>query len=147
MLKRSLNPVPTSSSLMRGFPMRCTCAKAPWLIGGCGERRTVVLGRDVVPHKQIVAAVEVADSMVPVFVNIEIGTSIAIEFTAYPDTASDARFVLAASCAALKTGGAKDVLSVSNAPPRSIQNASSVVPAKTLMPPPVSYVPAANSAS
>ena len=67
---------------MSGLPMRCTCAKVPLLTAGSGGRRTVVRGRDVVPHTPMVAAVEVAGSIAPVRVSSEIGTSIAIEFTA-----------------------------------------------------------------
>ena len=70
MLKRSLEPVPISSSLMSGLPMRCTWAKAPELACGSGDRRTVVRGRDVVPHTPIVAAVELAGSIAPVRVSM-----------------------------------------------------------------------------
>jgi hypothetical protein len=82
MLKRFLDPVPMRSSLMRGFPILCTWWNVPELCAGSGDRRTVVRGRDVVAQTPIVAAVEVGASMAPVRVNIWIGTSMAMEFTA-----------------------------------------------------------------
>src|SRR5438309_1887680 len=134
MLNRSLNPVPISSSLMSGLPIRWIWLQEPADSAGSGARRVVSLGLDVVAQTPMVAAVELAASIAPVFVNIEIGTSMAIEFTAYPETVSLARFTLLASSAAERTGGDLWVFKVSKAPPRSIQKPSSVVPAKVLIP-------------
>src|SRR5687768_7664488 len=119
MLNRFLYPVPITNSLMSGLPMRWTCWKVPELDSGKGDRRTVTRGREVVAHTPIVAAVEVAGSIRAVLVRSSIGTSIAIEFTAYPETVSAARFAFAASSAGERTGNLL-VLNVSNAPPRSI---------------------------
>jgi len=96
----------------------------------------VTRGRDVVPQMPTVAAGEVAGSTAPLRVSIATGTSIAIELTAYPATVSGAKFIFAVSWLGVSTPDATldRRLSVSKAAPRSIQNASSVVPANTLMP-------------
>src|SRR5437016_7921015 len=103
MLKRSFEPLPISTSLMSALPIRCTCCHDPELACGRGERRTVIRGREVVPQTPMVAFTDVAGSTLPVLVIIETGTSMAIAFTAYPDTKSGATFVFDASCAAVRT--------------------------------------------
>src|SRR5438046_1294857 len=80
-------------------------------------------------------------------VSMEIGTSIAIEFTAYPETVSLAWFTELASSAAVRTGGDLWVFKVSKAPPRSIQKPSSVFPANVLIPFVVVVIAALNKAS
>src|SRR5437867_1180652 len=114
--------------------MRWIWLKLPEVCAGKGARRTRRRARDVVPHTPIVAAVEFGGSMASVLVSMLIGTSMAMAFTEYPETVSLERFTKAASSAALRMGGDLCVFKVSNAPPRSIQNGSSTVPAKTLIP-------------
>jgi len=128
-LNRSLNPVPISTSLISGLPIRCVLYLDPELTGGNGDRRTVVRGRDVLAQTPMVAAVEFAASILPVRVSSETGTSVAIEFTAKPDTVSLAKFARLASCTALETG-AIPKFKLSKAPPMSPKYGSSTVPAK-----------------
>ena len=107
--------------------------------------------REVVPQTPMVASFELAFSSFPVRVSHSIGTSIAIVLTAYPETKSAAKFCAAASSTFVSTPGTPlpsvRKFAVSNVAPRSIQNASSVVPAKTERPFDRRYVPCWNSAS
>ena len=92
----------------------------------------------MVAQYPMVAKREVGGSILPVAVSISMGTSTAMVLTAYPDTVSLAALAAAASSAAVRTPGTPlprvRKFAVSKVAPRSIQNASSVVPAKTLIP-------------
>jgi hypothetical protein len=78
---------------MRGLPIRCTWRHPPAEVEAKGDRRTVILGRDVFPETPIVAAGELADSILPVLVRSSMGTSMAEALTPNPDTVPLAKFL------------------------------------------------------